>query len=54
MVLVLFVMIGFGIKAFLEGDSLIEPNEVLLCIRPGEDGISLGCDIFISSKSIEI
>ena len=50
-VLVLLVMIGFGIKAFLEGDSLIEPNEV--CIRPGEDGISLGCDIFISSKSTE-
>jgi hypothetical protein len=44
-VLVLFVMIGFGIEEFREGDSLIEPKEVL-CVRPGERGISFGCDIF--------
>ncbi len=51
-VLVLFVMIGFGINELLpEGDSLIEPNEVL-CVRPGEAGISLGSDIFVSSEDL--
>lgn len=45
-------MIGFGINELLpEGDSLIEPNEVL-CVRPGEAGISLGSDIFVSSEDL--
>jgi hypothetical protein len=51
-VLVLFVMIGFGINGFLdEGDSLIDPNEVL-CVRPEEAGIFLGSDIFLSSEEV--